>query len=208
VPTAIGGYFASVLTGALPRSAGCPGVRSAVQVDPEAGGVVVMPDDLERLAGLIQIKNEADAAIADLIGRPAAPGNIGEFVAASVFAIRLMPSAAHPGYDGVFSEGPLAGKTVNVKTCSRHESVLDISPHPSDCYLVLTGPAGQARVLPWVIDSVFLFQQRATAGHAHHPRCQDRHRYQRAETGLASRTDLPAAAGVPAAAVQRPDRPP
>jgi hypothetical protein len=157
VPTAIGGYFASVLTGALPRSAGCPGVRSAVQVDPEAGGVVVMPDDLERLAGLIQIKNEADAAIADLIGRPAAPGNIGEFVAASVFAIRLMPSAAHPGYDGVFSEGPLAGKTVNVKTCSRHESVLDISPHPSDCYLVLTGPAGQARVLPWVIDSVFLF---------------------------------------------------
>jgi hypothetical protein len=108
-----------------------------------------MPDDLERLAGLIQIKNEADAAIADLIGRPAAPGNIGEFVAASVFAIRLMPSAAHPGYDGVFSEGPLAGKTVNIKTCSRHESVLDISPHPSDCYLVLTGPAGQARVLPW-----------------------------------------------------------
>jgi hypothetical protein len=61
------------------------------------------------------------------------------------------------GHDGVFSEGPLAGKTVNIKTCSRHESVLDISPHPSDCYLVLTGPAGQARVLPWVIDSVFLF---------------------------------------------------
>jgi hypothetical protein len=96
--TAVGGHF-------TPRAGRCaPATR-------EAGGVVVMPDDLERLAGLIQIKNEADAAIADLIGRPAAPGNI--------------------------------------KTYSGHESVLDISPHPSDCYLVLTGPAGQARVLPW-----------------------------------------------------------
>jgi hypothetical protein len=59
----------------------------------------------------------------------------------------------------VFQAGPLAGKTVNIKTCSRHESVLDIGPHPCDYYLVLTGPAGQARVLPWVIDSVFLFER-------------------------------------------------
>jgi hypothetical protein len=44
--------------------------------------------------------------------------------------------------------GGLAGKTVNIKTYSRHESVLDISPHPCNYYLVLTGPAGQARVLP------------------------------------------------------------
>jgi hypothetical protein len=36
---------------------------------------------------------------------------------------------------------------------------LDISPHPCDYYLVLTGPAGQARVLPWIIDSVFLFER-------------------------------------------------
>jgi hypothetical protein len=115
--------------------------------------------DLEQLAGLVRVKNDADAAIAELIGRPAGPGNIGEFVAAAVFAIQLMRSGAHPGYDGVFTDGPLAGKTVNIKTYSRHESVLDISPHPCDCYLVLTGPAGQARVLPWVIDSVFLFQR-------------------------------------------------
>lgn len=97
------------------------------------------------------------AAITDLIGRPSAPVNIGEFVAAKVFAIQPMTSGSHPGYDGVFTNGPLAGKTVNVKTYSRHESVLDISPHPCDCYLVLTGLAGHARVLSWVIDSVFLF---------------------------------------------------
>jgi hypothetical protein len=117
-----------------------------------------MPD-LERLAEFVRIKNDADAAIAELIGRPSSPGNIGEFVAARVFAIQLMTSGSHPAYDGVFTAGPLAGKTVNIKTYSRHESVLDISPHPCDYYLVLTGPAGQARVLPWVIDSVFLFQR-------------------------------------------------
>ena len=112
-------------------------------------------------AELVRIKNNADAAIAELIGRPSAPGNIGEFVAATVFAVRLMTSGSHPGYDGVFTAGALAGKTVNIKTYSRHESVLDISPHPCDYYLVLTGPAGQASVLPWVIDSVFLFQREA-----------------------------------------------
>jgi len=81
-------------------------------------------------------------------------------VAARVFGIALETSGSHPGYDGVFQTGPLAGKTVNIKTYSRHESVLDISPHPADYYLVLTGPPGQARILPWVIDSVFLFDRK------------------------------------------------
>jgi hypothetical protein len=117
-----------------------------------------VPDELEQLAGLIRVRNDIDRSIAALIGRPAGPGNIGEFVAARIFAITLVTSGSHPGYDGVFREGALTGKTVNIKTYSRHESVLDISPHPCDFYLVLTGPPGQARVLPWVIDSVFLFE--------------------------------------------------
>jgi hypothetical protein len=106
-------------------------------------GLSLMADDHERLAGLVRIKNSADAAIGELIGRPSAPGNIGEFVASAVFAIQLMKSGSHPGHDGVFTAGPMAGKTVNIKTYGRHESVLDISPHPCDCYLVLTGPAGR-----------------------------------------------------------------
>jgi hypothetical protein len=124
----------------------------------QMGGLSFMAGDLERLAGLVRMKNDADAAIARLIGRPSAPGNIGEFVAAAVFAIQLMTSGSHPGHDGLFTAGPLAGKTVNIKTYGCHESVLDISPHPCDYYLVLTGPPGQAQVLPWVIDSVFLFE--------------------------------------------------
>jgi hypothetical protein len=36
-----------------------------------------MPDDLERLAGLVRIKNNADVAIAELIGRPSARAEIG-----------------------------------------------------------------------------------------------------------------------------------
>ena len=106
-----------------------------------------MPD-LEQLAGLIRIKNDADAAIAELIGRPSTSGNIGEYLAAKVFAIELMASGAHPGYDGTFTAGSLAGQTVNIKTYSRHESVLDISPHPCDYYLVLTGPAGRRPYCP------------------------------------------------------------
>jgi hypothetical protein len=97
-----------------------------------------VPEDLERLAELIRAKNEADLAIAQLIGRPCERGNIGEFVAAKIFAIQLMPSGSHPGHDGVFQDAPLAGKTVNVKTYSRHESVLDqnklsgIAPGPGN----------------------------------------------------------------------------
>jgi hypothetical protein len=116
--------------------------------------------EVERLARLIRAKNEADRKIAALIGRPATSGNIGEYIAAKVFAIKLMSSGSHPGYDGVFQSGHLASKTVNIKTYSRHESVLDISPDACDYYLVLAGPPGQARILPWVIDSVFLFDRR------------------------------------------------
>jgi hypothetical protein len=124
-----------------------------------AGAQRSISGELDRLAELIKVKNEADLAIAQLIGRPCAPGNIGEFVAAKVFDIRLMDSGAHPGYDGVFEAGTLTGRTVNIKTYSRQEYVLDISPHPCDYYLVLAGPPGQARVRPWVIDSIFLIER-------------------------------------------------
>ena len=116
-------------------------------------------DPLDELAKLVREKNKADLAIAELIGRPCLPGNIGEYIAARVFSIQLMHSGAHPGYDGLFQEGDLAGKTVNIKTYSRQEYVLDISQHPCDYYLVLAGPPGQARIRPWVVDAVYLLER-------------------------------------------------
>jgi hypothetical protein len=113
--------------------------------------------NLEHLAELIRAKNDADLAIARMLGRPALSGNIGEFVAARVFGIDLMAAGNHAGYDGMFRDPPLAGNTVNIKTYSRNEWILDIGRHPCDYYLVLSGPTGQARVRPWVIDSVYLF---------------------------------------------------
>jgi hypothetical protein len=117
-----------------------------------------LTDELERLAKLIQAKNEADQAIAELLGRPGLTGNIGEFIAARVFSIELEKAGSHPGYDGVF-RGPshLAGKTVNIKTYGRDERILDISDHHCDYYLVMTGPPGAAQHRPLVIDSVYLF---------------------------------------------------
>jgi hypothetical protein len=115
-------------------------------------------DALAELAELVRIKNEADLATAELIGRPCLPGNIGEYIAALVFGIQLMDSGAHPGYDGLFQEGDLSGKTVNIKTYSRHEYVLDISPHPC-AYDLLAGPPGQARIRPWAIDAVYLLER-------------------------------------------------
>ena len=119
-----------------------------------------MNEQLQRLAAMVRARNEADRQIAALIGRPATPGNIGEFVAAKVFGIRLAVSGSQAGYDGVFETGELAGKRVNVKAYGRHEGLLDVSPHPCDYYLVLAGPQGPARHRPWNIEQVFLFDTR------------------------------------------------
>lgn len=116
-----------------------------------------MTDELQHLANLIRRKNQVDGAIAELIERPALAGNIGEFVAARVFGIDLEPPGSHAGHDGVFRDPPLTGKTVNIKTYSRNEWILDISGHHCDCYLVMTGPPGPARHRAWVVDTVYLF---------------------------------------------------
>jgi hypothetical protein len=55
----------------------------------------------------------------------------------------------------------MAGKTVNVKLYSEDAGLLDISSHPADYYLVLTGPkpvaTSSVRSLPRRIDAVYLF---------------------------------------------------
>ncbi len=120
-------------------------------------------NNLDALADLIKEKNEVDAKIASIIGRPAQVGHAGEFIAAALFDIQLHQSAAHKSSDGVFLQGPLAGHTVDIKWYLKHEGVLDLNPtDPPDYYLVLVGPKSPAvssrgGVRPWTIEFVFLF---------------------------------------------------
>jgi len=124
------------------------------------GGKAV-PDDLARLADLLHQRDGLDAKIAQIVGRSARPGDVGEFIAARIFDIELSASATQPGYDGTFRSGPLRGKTVNIKTYGDILGGIDIGPHPCDHYLVLTGPPRKTpagvRHHPWRITGVYLF---------------------------------------------------
>ncbi len=122
--------------------------------------------DLERmksLAALVKQKNDADREIAEVIGRPALQGHFGEYVAAGVFGVALHDSAAQKGSDGRFSDGPLAGKTVEIKYYPKNEGLLDMKTGDQpDFYLALTGPrkepaASRGATRPWVIESAYLF---------------------------------------------------
>ena len=116
------------------------------------------------LASLIEQRNVIDEEIAAIIGRPAHPGHIGDFVAAVIFDISLHESATHKGSDGYFTRGPLAGRSVNVKKYSVDEGILAIRPDAlPDFFLVLTGPrippaSSRGTTQPWTIESVFLFE--------------------------------------------------
>ena len=115
------------------------------------------------LAHLIRQRNAAETEISTLTGRPASIGHLGEYIAARIFNIALLPSASNKALDGHFMDGPLAGRSVNVKWYARHEGVLDITPDVlPDYYLVMAGPkltAALARTIvrPWLIQSVYLF---------------------------------------------------
>lgn len=123
-------------------------------------------NELEQLAELLRRRNEIDLEISRIIRRPGLPSHIGEFIASRVFGIRLETSASAKGIDGVFSNGPVKGKTVNVKLYGKQEGILDIATHSlADYYLVMTGPKsppvtsrGATRSL--VIDHVYLFEMR------------------------------------------------
>lgn len=120
-------------------------------------------DLLQRLSALLKQRNAIEGQIAAIIGRPAHPGHIGEFVASRIFNIDLAESAVNKGSDGHFFTGNLAGKSVNIKKYSLSQSLLDIRPDAlPDYYLVLTGPkappaSSSGTVQPWTIASVYLF---------------------------------------------------
>jgi hypothetical protein len=119
--------------------------------------------ELAELAALLRERNALDARLGRLLDRPVNTGSIGEWIAARIFDIELEAAANVAGYDGHFTTGVLAGRTVNVKAYTRHESILDINPSaPLDYYLVFTGPKGapassRGTLRPFCIDAVFLF---------------------------------------------------
>jgi hypothetical protein len=119
-------------------------------------------DDFQNLAALLRQMNAIGEEISRIIQRPALTGHLGEFVASRVFNIDLEPSANSKGIDGRFRDGPLAGKSVNIK-CYLKLETLDINPNAiPDYYLVLSGPRSKATnskgaTRPFVISHVFLF---------------------------------------------------
>jgi len=123
-------------------------------------------NELERLADLLTKRRHIDSDISSIIGRPSLPSHIGEFIASRIFGIKLEVSATTKSIDGVFVEGPLKGKTVNVKLYGKQEGILDITTHSlADYYLVLTGPkspplTSRGATRPLVIDHVYLFEMR------------------------------------------------
>ncbi len=86
-----------------------------------------MPTSLEQLAQWIQKKNQIEAEIARLIGRPAQIGHTGAYIASVIFDIQLVPSASHKAIDGQFRSGPLASRTVNIKWHAKQDFLLDIA---------------------------------------------------------------------------------
>ena len=118
---------------------------------------------LEKLAELISERNRISKAISNLIGRPALPRHIGEYIASKIFYIELEKSATSKGIDGRFTERPLKEKTVNIKLYGKREGFLDISlGNLADYYLVLTGPkseptSSRGTSRPLVISNVYLF---------------------------------------------------
>ena len=121
--------------------------------------------DLTSLAVLLRERNAIDERISQLIQRPMTSGHAGEWVASRIFDIQLMPSAANPAYDGLFTSGPLLNKTVNVKWYLKQDGLLDMTVSPSpDYYLVMTGPRAtltDTGTRPWRISTVYLFDARA-----------------------------------------------
>ena len=121
-------------------------------------------DELQRLAELVRKRNAVEREIGAIIHRPAINSHIGEYIAATVFHVALNTAANSKSFEGTFSDGPLAGKSVEVKCYGRLEELLDMQPDGQpDFYLVMTGPAGTAATArgvsrPFTIAQVFLFE--------------------------------------------------
>lgn len=125
---------------------------------------------LELLSGLLGQRNQIDAEISRLIGRPAFPGHLAECITAEIFGIRLHESATAKASDGVFIDGALADKSVNIKYRSRGNGLLNIAEYVSEItyadYLLaisgskFKGGSSRGRAFDFAIDSAYVFDFR------------------------------------------------
>jgi len=119
--------------------------------------------NLPRLAELLRARNTVESNIANLLGNSVSLSTVGEYIAAQIFGITLIPSSHHNEFAGIFANQPLAGKTVDVQWYPRREGFLNVHSEPAPDYiLVLAGPrqessTARALVNPWLISSVHLF---------------------------------------------------
>ena len=118
---------------------------------------------IKQIAQFIRQRNQVEADIARLTGRPAQVGFVGEYIAANIFDIQFENQSARKSSDGRFRAGPLSGKTVSIKWYGRQDYILDISANAvADYYLVMTGPlsgenVSKASTRMWSVDLLYLF---------------------------------------------------
>lgn len=127
-------------------------------------------DKLRQLSELVSEFNDITARIAQLIGRPALSGNVGEFIVSELFDFALEARGNNHAWDGHFRSGALQNKTANIKVLGRREGILDLNASVlPDYYLVLAGPRLNSSIRglssrPWCISSIHLID--APAVHA------------------------------------------
>ena len=126
-------------------------------------------EDLAELARLLDTRNQVDSKIAGIVGRSARIGDIGEYIAARIFEIKLHDSGSAKGSDGIFMGGPFKGRTVNVKFYTDSGYGLDLKPPGStEFYLVLSGGGkemgAKGTYRPLTVDSVYIFDEPTLMG--------------------------------------------
>lgn len=124
--------------------------------------------ELIELSSLIKRINDANEDIAELIGRPAKLEGMGEAIAAGILKLRLNDAAPHLPRTGVFTEGPLSGKSVVINWYLRFFNHVDFSDDV-DCYLFLVGchkfyQTPHEYYRPILINSVYIFKRETVDG--------------------------------------------
>ncbi len=124
-------------------------------------------DEIEKLADLLKDRNRIDQQITEIIGRPAEKGHISEWIASKVFPIELNRNRNEKDYDGIFTEGSLKGKKVDIKYYTVNQHQIDLNPEISeDVYLlVFTGPyrsasSSEKQNRPFCISNIYIFNER------------------------------------------------